>query len=135
MSEFADSATIQCEEVLFRAVLKKRHLTDGQVQADAFVLRQVDEGKLSTYRKNLTTLAACRAAFKKCAGVVTLHVGHVRATGIDEGLSLDVIGDELASDPIPGHASIINVPDPIVNRVLAERVASLLRDQSRTAND
>jgi hypothetical protein len=135
MSEFADSLTLQCEEVLFRAILNKRHLTDGQVQADAFVLRSVDEGKLSTYRKKLMTLAACKAVFRTCVGVVTLHVGHVRATGVDEGLNLDVIGDELPSDPIQGHASIINVPDPIANRVLAERVASLLRDQSRIAND
>ena len=135
MSEFADSTTIQCEEVLFRAILNKRHIADGQVQADAFVLRKADEGKLSTYRRKLVTFAECKASFKACVGVVTLHVGHVRATGIDEGLSLDVIGDELPSDSIPGHASIINVPDPFVNRVLAERVASLLRDQSRTAND
>ena len=135
MSEFAESTTIQCEEVLFRAILKKKHLSDGEVQADAFVLRMQDEGKLSTYRRKLVTLAACKASFKACVGVVTLHVGHVRATGVDEGFSLDVIGDELPRDPIPGHALIINVPDPTVDRVLAERVASLLRDQSRPAND
>ena len=135
MSESAESTNLACDEILFRAIWKKKHLTDGRVEADAFVLRQQDEGKLSTFRKKLVTLAACKAAFRTCVGVVTLHTGRVRATGGDQGLNLDVIGDELPSDPIPGHASIINLPDPIANRVFAERVASLLRDQSRTAND
>ena len=79
MSESAESTTLQCKEVLFRAIWKKKHLTDGRVQADAFMLRKQDEGKLSTFRKKIVTLATCKAAFTTCVGVVTLHVGHVRA--------------------------------------------------------
>lgn len=135
MSEPTNSSSLACEEILFRAILKKSHLTDGKVEADAFVLRKQDDGNLSTYRRKLVTLAECKAAFKTCVGVVTLHVGHVRATDVGEGLKLDVIGDELPSDPIPGHASIINLPDPSTNPILAEWVASLLRDQSRFAVD
>jgi hypothetical protein len=136
MSETADSSTIPCDEILFRAILKKKHLADGGVDAGAFILRHQDEGKLSTWRKKLVTYAVCRASYKTCFGLVTLHVGRVRATVDGErSLSLDVIGDELPSDPFPGHASILNLPDPTADPVLAERVASLLRDQSRQGSD
>ena len=98
MSETADSSTIPCDEILFRAILKKKHLADGGVDAGAFILRHQDEGKLSTWRKKLVTYAVCRASYKTCFGLVTLHVGRVRATVDGErSLSLDVIGDELPS--------------------------------------
>lgn len=136
MSETADSTTIPCDEILFRAILKKKYLAHGGVDAGAFILRQQDEGKLSTWRKKLVTHLACRASYKTCFGLVTLHVGRVRATVDGERrLSLDVIGDELPSDPFPGHASVLNLPDPTTDPVLAERVASLLRDQSRQVSD
>ena len=136
MSETADRKTIPCDEILFRAILKKKYLADGGVDAGAFILRQQDGGKLSTWRRKLVTHAACRASYKTCFGLVTLHVGRVRATLDGERrLGLEVVGDELPSDPFPGHASILNLPDPVIDPVLAERVASLLRDQSRQGSD
>jgi hypothetical protein len=135
MSEPADNETIPCDEILFRAILKKKHLSNGKVEADAFLLREQDAGKLSTYRKKLVTLADCRASFKSCVGVVTLHTGCVRETGQDKNLTIDVIGDALPDDPIPGHASIVNLPEPDVDPILAEWIASQLRDQSRPATE
>lgn len=133
MSDPADNETIQCDEILFRAILKKKHLSDGKVEAEAFLLRAQDAGKLSTYRKKMVTLADCRASFKSCVGVVTLHVGRVRESGRDKNLTIDVIGDALSEDPIPGHASIVNLPEPETDPILAEWIASQLRDQSRPA--
>jgi hypothetical protein len=129
MAHPGDSETISCDEILFRAILKKKHISDGMAEAEAFLLRPQDHGKLSTYRKRIVTLAECKASFKACAGVVTLHAGHVRASGNEKELEIDVIGDP----PPPGHASILNLPDEREDFILAQWIASKLRDQSRPA--
>jgi len=134
MNEIPNNSEIPCEEVLLRVILKPKHVdNDGRARAEAFLLRPQDEGKLSTFRAIFTSTKMCRDAFKKCFGVVTLHCGHIRATEINGGVPLDVIGDALADDVLPGHASILNLPDKENDPFLAERIASLLRDQSRSA--
>jgi hypothetical protein len=75
----------------------------------------------------------CRSGFKACFGVVSLHVGRLRSTVNGMGSALDVIGDALDDDPLPGHASILNIPEPRTDRILAEWMATVLRDQSRPA--
>jgi hypothetical protein len=133
MSQSADNETVECEEILLRAILKRKHFSGGHVTADAFVLRPQDEGKLSTYRQRIVTSTQCKDSFSTCVGVVTLHAGRVRAAGQENDLKIDVVGDSLPGDPLPGHASIVNLPDPRTNFALAEWVASKLRDESRSA--
>jgi hypothetical protein len=129
MDHPGDNAIVACEEILFRAILKKRHIADGKPDAGAFLLGPNDDGKLSTFRKKIVTQADVKAQFKSCPGVVTLHTGHVRAIGNDRHLVIDVVADE----PPLGHASILNLPDPGRDRFFAEWIASNLRDQSRPA--
>jgi len=131
MSEPVDSDIVLCDEILLRAILKKRHFSGGQVDAYAFILRPQDEGKLSTWRRRFVTVAACKGAYKTCCGVVTLHTGRVRCAGDEKGLRVDVVADSLPSDPLPGHASVLNLPDPNTDPFLAEFVATKLRDQCR----
>jgi hypothetical protein len=131
MDHPGDNATVACEEILFRAILKKRHITGGKPDAGAFLLGPNDDGKFSTFRKKIVTQADVKAQFKSCAGVVTLHTGHVRAIGNERDLAIEVVADE----PPLGHASILNLPDPSRDSFLAEWIASQLRDQSRPAID
>ena len=64
---------------------------------------------------------------------MSLHTGRVRALNAVHDLGIDVVADELPTHPCPGHSLIVNLPErenPAL-RDLAERMASLLRDQSR----
>lgn len=131
MSIGTDNSFIPCEEILFRAILKKRLLSaDGRPDAAVFLLRPQDEGKLSTWRCKFVSGQQCKSAYNSCFGLVTLHVGTIRTTANDKGISLDVIADALPDDALPGHASVINLPDHL-DPIRAEWVAGLLRDQSR----
>ena len=135
MVDPAESEILPCEEILFRAALNKRYLEGGKPTADLFILREQDGGKLSTRRRKLVSLEEFKASFKLCFGVVTLHVGHVRSAGLDKALALEVIADQSFDDPLPGHASILNIPRRTADPFLAEWIASKLRDQSRLAVD
>jgi hypothetical protein len=125
---------VGCSEILYRVILNRRHLeSNGDPAVELFILRPQDEGKLSVFRSDLVSLEDCKSQFKKVSGTCTLHTGHVRSTVVTEeqGTGLDVIPDEKPDGAQPGHAVIINLPDPQVNRGIAERVASLLRNQCR----
>ncbi len=134
MCQHSDCEPVPCDEIVFRAILKKSHLLNGKATADAFILRPRDNGLLSTYRRSVVTAEACRGAFNPCHGLSTLHTGHVRTIGRDNDLPIDVIADSLPEDPVPGHASIMSLPDPLTDQIHAEWIAGKLRDHCRMAN-
>jgi hypothetical protein len=122
---------IPCPEVLYRVALERGHIgPDGEVKADLFILRPVDEGKLSVYRRELVSLAVVEGQFRNTRGSVTLHTGRVRDAGIVLERKLDVVQDEIPNAPA-GHAVIIGLPDPELESDDAEYAASILRDQCR----
>ena len=86
MDEILDNRApeIPCHEVLYRAVLSKRHISaDGRVAADVFFLRPSDE--LVCYRfseKNwFQWLLLIRSSPSLKPPPVTLHTGRVRDAG------------------------------------------------------
>ena len=122
---------LDCEEILFRIALNARCVAPDNLEA--FLLKPTDRGKLSVYRLRKTSYEDCSRHYNRPKGAFTLHVGWVR-TVTSRGAKLDVIEDVADTDRCPGHASILNMPDPSIDSEAeeAEHVASLLRDQSRT---
>jgi hypothetical protein len=132
MDEILDNRPpeIPCHEVLYRAVLNKRHISaDGQVAADVFFLRAADEGMLSVFRKELVSMAVVNTIFAQPKRFVTLHTGRVRDAGTVLNRSIDVVPDEHPT--VPGHAVVTGLPDLAHERAAAEFAASILRDQCR----
>lgn len=124
------SVVLDCEEVIFRLALNAKCAMPNTTEA--FLLRKSDNGKLSVYRINKTSFEDCSAKYNRPKGAFTLHVGRVR-TLQSKNRYLEVIEDESDTDKCPGHASILNLPDPQNEEEAeqAERIATLLRRQSR----
>lgn len=123
---------VPCEEILIRLVGRKGDiLPSGEAAPEAFILRKNDSGKLSLFRKTISDIQVCKAALKKPYGAATLHAGTVRSTVCSNGRVLDVLDAEGEGTNIPGHASLVGLPDPITEYEDAEHVASLLSRQSR----
>lgn len=122
--------TLSCDEIVFRLALNARSV--APYSADAFLLRKSDNGKLSVFRTSETSYNDCAKKFNKPKGAFTLHSGRVR-TVPSRGGFLEIVEDAAEEAPCPGHAAILNLPDPQVDAeaLEAERVASLLREQSR----
>ena len=102
---------IECPEILTRVLLYKRWRdSEGQVTPEAFLLLPKDKGRLSVYRQSRVSVADCQATFNSHYGSVSLHTGRVRTLNDVHELGIDVVADELPTDPCPGHSSIINLP-------------------------
>ena len=123
---------IPCEDIIIRLIGRKQHLPpNSDVDPAAFILRPSDEGRLSFFRRAISDIQVCKAALKKPHGAVTLHTGRVRATSYPGDRYIDVVEAEGEGTTIPGHAAMTGLPDPETEPEAAERVASLLRNQSR----
>lgn len=123
---------IPCEDVVIRLIARKQHMPPGgDVDPAAFILRPSDGGRLSFFRRSISDIQVCKAALKKPHGAVTLHTGRVRATSYPGNRNIDIVEAEGEGTTIPGHAAMVGLPDPETEFEAAERVASLLRQQSR----
>lgn len=126
------SDSIDCSEILTRIFLNRKHCDDdGNATADAFILRERDAGKLSVFRQTVVSVEACKANFRNTYGAASLHTGHVRTVETYDSTCLDVVSAEGEGTELPGHSCIINLPDPLKDRELAEYIGGLLRDKSR----
>jgi hypothetical protein len=105
-------------------------LPTGEPAPEVFMLRR-GEDSLSLFRSAISGIAKCKMAIRNPRGAATLHAGRVRAGNYPGQRKLDVIEAEGENTEIPGHAALTGLPDPIEAYGEAERVASLLRDQSR----
>jgi hypothetical protein len=121
---------VDCEEIIFRLALNAKCVIPNSTEA--FLLRRSDEGRLSVYRIKKTSFEDCARKYNRPKGAFTLHVGRVRSVSSKETY-LDVVEDESLHDKCPGHASILNLPDPQIEAeaIEAERLATVLRKQSR----
>ena len=123
---------IPCEDITIRLIGSKKHLLPGgEAAPEAFILRPADKGRLSLFRKAISDIQICKAVLRSPHGAATLHTGRVRATAYPRDRRIDVVEAEGEGTDIPGHAAMIGLPDPITEAEEAERVASLLRRQSR----
>lgn len=114
--------SLPCNAIVYRALLKKQWINEdtGRVKADAYFLREKEKSTgLSVNIAKTCSHQQCVEGFRKCFGVTSLHVGHIRDIG------LDVVQDTSA------HANIIKLPYVEDNRVETERLAGLLAKQSR----
>jgi hypothetical protein len=127
--EILQNKVLDCSEILCRLALKKAFMQDKP--HDAFLLRPSDQGKLSVYRLARTTQAECSATLRNVQGAFSLHTGHVRNATEKNLPILEVIEDESPEDNCPGHASILNLPDPQTDYERAQRSATLLSRISR----
>jgi hypothetical protein len=124
--------SVGCEEVIIRLLSRKKHvLPEGDVAPEAFILRPNDHGRLSFFRKAISDIPVCKAALEKLCGAATLHTGRVRAANYPGNRKIDVVEAEGEGTDIPGHSAMIGLPDPESEYEDAERVASILRKQSR----
>jgi hypothetical protein len=124
--------SISCEEILIRLISRKNDvLPNGEAATEAFILRSTDAGKLSFFRKAISDIQICKTALNKPRGAATLHTGRIRATIYPGERQLDIIEAEGEGTNIPGHTALIGLPDPLTEYGEAERVASILREQSR----
>jgi hypothetical protein len=122
---------VSCEEILIRLIAKPRHLLpNGEPAPEVFILRS-GERHLSLFRMAISGVEACKAALAKPRGAATLHAGKVRAGAYPSDRQLDILEAEGEGTTIPGHAVLTGLPDPIKEWGEAERVASILREQSR----
>lgn len=114
--------TLECADIVFRALIRATHIDriSRQVLAAAFLLRPNEQGLSVSFD---CTPADCAAEFNRCYGVATLHVGRVRALG------LDIIPDE------PNHANITGLPYQDDNPAEAERLARQLQAQARLVSE
>jgi hypothetical protein len=117
--------TLACHEIVLRLALKREFVSGDSV--DAFLLRPSDNGYLSVYRQAKVSLEECSKTFKKVHGAFSLHAGRVRDIHVPGCPSLEVIADESPVDKCPGHAAILNLPDPQADFERAQRLASLLK--------
>jgi len=124
--------SVGCEEVLIRLISRKKDVLPGGVAApEVFILRPNDAGRLSLFRKAISDVHVCKGALKTPYGAATLHAGRVRASNYATNRQLDVVEAEGEGTDIPGHAAMVGLPDPVTEYQDAERVASILREQSR----
>ncbi len=115
MSSSVQLPVLECTIIVFRVLRNKQQEDEF---SEAFLLRDDErESGLSVFWD--CTHDEAREEFKKTYGVLSLHVGRIRT------LSLDVIADE------PKHANVTGVPHKEDNPKEAERLASLLAQQSR----
>lgn len=122
---------VSCEEILIRLIARSRDiLASGDVMPEVFILRR-GEGRLSFFRQSISGIETCKAALNRPRGAATLHTGRVRCGAYPGNRLLDVIEAEGEGTDIPGHAVLIGLPDPETEYLEAERVASVLRQQSR----
>ena len=124
--------SISCEEILIRLISRKRDLLpNGEAATEAFILRPNDAGKLSFFRKLISDIQVCKAVLDKPYGAATLHTGRIRAGTYPDERKLEIVQAEGEGTDIPGHSALIGLPDPLTEYGEAERVASILREQSR----
>jgi hypothetical protein len=119
---------LACNTILYRGIRTKRHIDRTQEPpkpaVDLFIRRPStqeinDDDGLSVGIAELCPLDEFRLKFP--FGVLSLHVGRIRAIG------LDVVADP--EDPT--HALITSLPSRETEPVNAESLARNLRDQSR----
>jgi hypothetical protein len=122
---------ISCEEILIRLIARSRDaLPNGEAATEVFILRRGEE-RLSVFRKAISDIEACKKVLDKPRGAVTLHTGRVRTGPYPGERQLDIVEAEGDGTDIPGHAVLVGLPNPETEYGEAERVASLLREQSR----
>jgi len=125
----ASNNELECSEILCRLALNKKFIEAASV--DAFLLRPSDNGKLSVCRLSKVSLAECARTFNRVFGSFSLHTGRIRDIAEPELRRLEIEIDESPDDPCPGHAAVLNLPDPQTAYEHAQRAASLLKRISR----
>ena len=95
------------------------------------MLRPNEQG-LSVFRSSISDIEVCKRELQRIRGAATLHTGRVRTGPYPQGVEIDVVEAEGEGTNTPGHAVLTGLPDPITAYEEAERVASILREQSRS---
>jgi hypothetical protein len=123
--EYSDSISseekLPDDAIVYWVLLRKTWIDKdtGMIQPDAFFLRKnKNEQGISVNIAKVYSPEQSAARFTNCYGVISLVVGNIRSLG------LDVVRDSIS------HANIVGLPYREDNRVLAERFADLLAEQS-----
>jgi hypothetical protein len=113
---------LPCDTIVYRVLIKKKWINEdtGEVLPDAFFKRKErQEIGISVNIATVITPAECASKFNRCNAVASLHVGCVRALG------LDIVQNK------PTHANIVGLPYREDDAPTAERLAGMLAQQSR----
>ena len=114
----AEAASLDCGEILYRAVLRKSQLDitkrPPRPTADNFMCRpEQDDDGLSVGIASRLSPAEFAARFTKCHAIVSIHTGHLR----DLGLRIIVDPED------DTHALIQGLPDREARKNDAETIA------------
>jgi hypothetical protein len=118
----AEFAPLLCDTIVYRALIKQKWINKDlkEILADAFVLRKDrSEVGISVNIASVCSPQDCASRFKRCEAVASLHVGRVRAVG------LDIIQNK------PNHAHIVGLPYIEDDEAEWEKLSDLLAKQSR----
>jgi len=119
---------VECAEVVYRA-LKKGWEQGEPIPSEAF-MRKVREPEtekaVSLSRRKYGTARDCRMKLKRMRGAASLHVGRVRDLPFGLDVSPDPHRNIDGTIDDPGHALLINLPDPVTDEESAEVAASQL---------
>ena len=111
-----------CSSIVLRAVLRRNELDEdtGLIKPTAFIQRPNETDGISvTIASSECSALQLARSFKKCYGVVSLHVGYIRDIGLDVRLS----------PPPESHALIVGFPANDAART--EYLAGLLANSAR----
>ncbi len=116
---------LPCETIVYRAAMDESWFSEDKTEVDAIAFHRRERRDPTGltiglhdrfYRGNLT---------RPIAGIISIHVGHVRDVGNELEVGLDVVIDDTP------HGNILGLPfAKSPTRRQAERIASLLARRS-----
>lgn len=112
---------LPCETIVYRAAMDESWFSEDKSEVDAIAFHRRERRDPSGLSVGLHDRFYRGYLIRPIAGVISIHVGHVRNVGNEVNTALDVVIDEAP------HGNIIGLPfvkSP--TRKEAERLASLL---------
>ena len=112
---------LPCETIVYRAAMDETWFSEDKTEVDAIAFHRRERRDPSGLTIGLHDRFYRGTLLRPIAGVISIHVGHVRDVGNELGVELDVVVD---ADP---HGNIVGLPfAKSPTRKEAERIASLL---------
>lgn len=112
---------LPCETIVFRAAMNDTWFSEDKTEVDAIAFHRREKSDPTGLTIGLHNRFYEGRLSRPIAGVISIHVGHVRDVGDEIGVPLDVVVDDAP------HGNILGLPfAKSPTRKEAERIASLL---------
>ena len=112
---------LACSRIVYRAAMDESWFSTDKSEVDAIAFHRRERRDPSGLTIGLNDRFYRGKLLRPIAGIISIHVGHVRDVGVELAIPLDVVID---ADP---HGNIVGLPfAKSPTRREAERIASLL---------